>query len=104
NGQHKEGYRTLRGEKLSEAGAVVVTDPWQRMGELRLPADRQPFVSIHLALYNEKRVVDRLLHACTSSDYENYEGIVPHHSTDQPVEKLKRWKDHPRVRVIHRSS
>ncbi len=104
NGQHKEGYRTLRGEKLSEAGAVVVTDPWQRMGEIRLPADRQPFVSIHLALYNEKRVVDRLLEACTSFDYENYEVIVADDSTDETVELLKKWKEHPRVRVIHRSS
>jgi cellulose synthase/poly-beta-1,6-N-acetylglucosamine synthase-like glycosyltransferase/DNA-binding NarL/FixJ family response regulator len=104
NGQHKEGYRTLRGEKLSEAGAVVVNDPWQKMGEIRLPADRQPFVSIHLALYNEGRVVDRLLEACTSFDYENYEVIVADDSTDETVEKLKRWKEHPRVRVIHRSS
>jgi len=104
NGQHKEGYRTLRGEKLSEAGAVVVNDPWQRMGEIRLPADRQPFVSIHLALYNEGRVVDRLLEACTSFDYENYEVIVADDSTDETVEKLKKWKEHPRVRVIHRSS
>src|SRR5437762_9554726 len=104
NGQHKEGYRTLRGEKLSEAGAVVVTDPWQRMGELRLPADRQPFVSIHLALYNEKRVVDRLLEACTSFDYENYEVIVADDSTDETVEILKRWDDHPRVRVLHRET
>src|SRR5207253_9689088 len=104
SGQHKEGYRTLRGEKLSEAGAVVVTDPWQRMGELRLPADRQPFVSIHLALYNEAHVVDRLLAACTSFDYENYEVIVVDDSTDATVEHLARWKDHPRVRVIHRST
>ena len=104
NGQHKEGYRTLRGEKLSEAGAVVVNDPWQRMGEIRLPADRQPFVSIHLALYNEKRVVDRLLEACTSFDYENYEVIVADDSTDETVELLRKWKEHPRVRVIHRSS
>jgi len=104
NGQHKEGYRTLRGEKLSEAGAVVVNDPWQRMGEIRLSADRQPFVSIHLALYNEGRVVDRLLEACTSFDYENYEVIVADDSTDETVEKLKKWKEHPRVRVIHRSS
>jgi cellulose synthase/poly-beta-1,6-N-acetylglucosamine synthase-like glycosyltransferase/CheY-like chemotaxis protein len=104
NGQHKEGYRTLRGEKLSEAGVVVVNDPWQRMGEIRLPADRQPFVSIHLALYNEGRVVDRLLEACTSFDYENYEVIVADDSTDETVEKLKKWKEHPRVRVIHRSS
>jgi cellulose synthase/poly-beta-1,6-N-acetylglucosamine synthase-like glycosyltransferase/DNA-binding NarL/FixJ family response regulator len=104
NGQHREGYRTLRGEKLSEHGNVVVTDPWQKMGEIRLPPDRQPFVSVHLALYNEGRVVDRLLEACTSFDYENYEVIVADDSTDETVEKLKRWKDHPRVRVIHRSS
>src|SRR5207249_2164941 len=41
NGQHKEGYRTLRGENLSEGGSVQVNDPWQRMGEIRLPADKQ---------------------------------------------------------------
>ncbi|TMC36976.1 MAG: glycosyltransferase family 2 protein, partial [Chloroflexi bacterium] len=76
----------------------------RRMGEIRLPPDRQPFVSIHLALYNERRVVDRLLEACTSFDYENYEVIVADDSTDETVEKLKRWKDHPRVRIIHRSS
>jgi len=104
NGQHKEGYRTLRGENLSEGGSVQVTDPWQKMGEIRLPADKQPFVSVQLALYNEKRVVDRLLTACTSFDYENYEVIVVDDSTDETVELLKRWKDHPRVRVIHRQS
>ena len=104
NGQHKEGYRTLRGENLSEGGSVQVTDPWQKMGEIRLPADRQPFVSVQLALYNEKRVVDRLLEACTSFDYENYEVIVVDDSTDETVELLKRWQDHPRVRVIHRQS
>ena len=104
SGQHKEGYRTLRGENLSEGGSVQVNDPWQRMGEIRLPADKQPFVSVQLALYNEKRVVDRLLEACTSFDYENYEVIVVDDSTDETVELLKRWKEHPRVRVIHRSS
>ena len=103
-GRHREGYRTLRGENLSEAGAVVVNDPWQRIGEIRLPAERQPFVSIHLALYNESRVVDRLLTACTSFDYENYEVIVADDSTDDTVELLKKWQNHPRVRVIHRSS
>jgi len=104
SGQHKEGYRTLRGENLSEGGSVQVTDPWQKMGEIRLPADKQPFISVQLALYNEKLVVDRLLAACTSFDYENYEVIVVDDSTDETVELLKRWSDHPRVRVIHRSS
>jgi 1,2-diacylglycerol 3-beta-glucosyltransferase len=103
-GRHKEGYRTLRGENLSAGGAVVVTDPWQKIGEIRLPADRQPFVSIHLALYNESRVVERLLTACTAFDYENYEVIVADDSTDETVEKLKAWQNHPRVRIIHRSN
>ena len=44
NGLHKEGYRTLRGHALTEDGSVLVDDPWRRMGEIRLPPDRQPFV------------------------------------------------------------
>jgi 1,2-diacylglycerol 3-beta-glucosyltransferase len=104
SGEHKEGYRTLRGDLLSQAGAVVVTDPWQRIGELRLPADRQPFVSVQLAMYNESEVVDRLLTACTSFDYENYEVLVVDDSTDDTVQKLEKWAKHPRVRVLHRST
>jgi cellulose synthase/poly-beta-1,6-N-acetylglucosamine synthase-like glycosyltransferase len=103
-GEHKEGYRTLRGDILSEAGDVVVRDPWEKIGEIRLPADRQPFVSVQLALYNESEVVDRLLTACTSFDYENYEVLVVDDSTDDTVKKLERWRRHPRVRVIHRAS
>ncbi|TMF67296.1 MAG: glycosyltransferase, partial [Chloroflexi bacterium] len=53
------------------------------MGELRLPAEQQPFVSVHVALYNEARVVDRLLAACTSFDYKSYEVIVVDDSTDE---------------------
>src|SRR5437870_4803042 len=74
------------------------------MGEIRLPAERQPFISVQVALYNEARVVDRLLEACTSFDYENYEVIVADDSTDETVEILKRWDDHPRVRVLHRET
>ncbi|TMG32284.1 MAG: response regulator, partial [Chloroflexi bacterium] len=84
--QHRSGYRTLRGDKLDEGGSVMATDPWQRLGELRLPAERQPFISVQVALYNEARVVDRLLEACTSFDYENYEVIVADDSTDETVE------------------
>src|SRR5438445_1577141 len=32
SGQHREGYRTLRGENLSESGPVPVTDPRQKLG------------------------------------------------------------------------
>jgi len=66
--------------------------------------DHQPFVSIHLPFYNEKNVADRILNACTSLDYENYEVIVADDSIDETVEILKKWKDHPKVKVIHRES
>ena len=64
--------------------------------------NHQPFVSIHLPFYNEKNVADRILKACTSLDYENYEVIVADDSIDETVEILKKWKDHPKVKVIHR--
>jgi len=66
--------------------------------------NHQPFVSIHLPFYNEKNVADRILNACTSLDYENYEVIVADDSIDETVEILKKWKDHPKVKVIHRDS
>src|SRR2546425_1180135 len=93
----------LRGEPLDAIGSVVVSDPWLRMGELRLPAEQQPFISVHVALYNEARVVDRLLAACTSFDYKSYEVIVVDDSTDETTALLERWKS-SQVRVIHRPS
>jgi cellulose synthase/poly-beta-1,6-N-acetylglucosamine synthase-like glycosyltransferase len=101
-GRHTEGYRTLRGEHLDASGSVVTIDAL-RAAAARLPAESQPFVSIHLALYNESRVVDRLLAACTSFDYDRYEVVVVDDSTDETTRLLERWNG-PRVRVIHRSS
>ena len=101
-GQHREGYKTLRGEKLDEVGAV--SDAGPLAGEVRLPISRQPFVSVQVALYNEAHVVDRLLAACTSLDYENYEVLVADDSTDETVELLARWRQHPRVKVLHRQT
>ena len=63
---------------------------------------RGAFVSILIPTYNEANVVDRILRACTSLDYEDYEVIVIDDSTDGTVEKLRRWARHPRVKVIHR--
>lgn len=62
----------------------------------------QPFVSIHLPMFNESRVVDRLLTAATSLDYENYEVIVADDSSDKTVTRLEEWARHPRVKVSHR--
>jgi len=69
---------------------------------LKLPADKQPFISIQLPMYNEDRVVDRLLSACTQLDYENYEVLVADDSSDQTLHTLERWAKHPKVRVSHR--
>ncbi len=69
----------------------------------QLKPGAQPFVSIHLPLYNEMEVVDRLLTACTSLDYENYEVIVADDSTDETTKILEqRWSKHPRVKISHR--
>jgi cellulose synthase/poly-beta-1,6-N-acetylglucosamine synthase-like glycosyltransferase/CheY-like chemotaxis protein len=62
----------------------------------------QPFISIHLPLYNETRVVDRLLEACTRIDYQNYEILVADDSTDETIHHLEKWAKHPKVKVSHR--
>ena len=64
----------------------------------------EPFISVLLAVYNEKNVINRLLDFCTNFDYPSYEVIVIDDSTDETTELLAKWKDHPRVKIIHRSS
>jgi len=68
----------------------------------KLALSKQPFVSIHLPFYNEKKVANRILAACTSMDYENYEVVVVDDSTDETMQVLEKWKSHPRVKIIHR--
>jgi cellulose synthase/poly-beta-1,6-N-acetylglucosamine synthase-like glycosyltransferase len=63
-----------------------------------------PFVSIHVAAYNEKRVIERLLTALAALDYPEYEVVVVDDSTDESVEILKRWRDRPRFKILHRAS
>ena len=65
---------------------------------------RPPLISIHIPLYNEEKVVDRLMEALTTLDYPSYEVIVVDDSTDSTTEKLKKWSNHPRVKIIHRES
>ena len=66
--------------------------------------ERQPFVSVHIASFNEKRVINRLLTAATSLDYKNYEIIVADDSTDETRDLLATWSKHPRVKISHRDS
>lgn len=67
-------------------------------------SDVDPFVSVLLPIYNEINVVDRLMKFCTSFDFPYYEVIVIDDSTDGSTSKLERWKDDPRVKIIHRDS
>jgi len=73
-----------------------------KQGENEELLARKPFVSILIPTYNEENVVDRILRACTSLSYENYEVVVVDDSTDLTVEILRKWARHPRVKVIHR--
>jgi len=51
---------------------------------------REPFVSLHLAVYNEKRVVERLIEACQNQQWSNYEVILADDSTDETTEIAKK--------------
>src|SRR6202165_5497647 len=63
-----------------------------------------PFVSVHVAAYNERRVIERLLTALSQLDYPAYEVILVDDSTDDSMLILDRWKDTPGFKILHRSS
>ena len=85
---------------------------------------RHPFISIHVPLYNEKRVVERLLKACTKIKYPpssetsvgvgpNYEIIVCDDSTDETSAIVRNFAkcfnkankankpNKPKIKVLH---
>src|SRR5207248_4305368 len=63
-----------------------------------------PFVSVHVAAYNEKRVIERLLTALSELEYPAYEVVVVDDSTDESVQILQRWVDRPRFKILHSTS
>jgi cellulose synthase/poly-beta-1,6-N-acetylglucosamine synthase-like glycosyltransferase len=64
----------------------------------------EPMVSIHIATYNEQRVIGRLLEACAALEYGNYEVIVVDDSTDETTSILAVWQGRPGFKLIHRES
>src|SRR3989440_4663336 len=64
----------------------------------------QPFVSVHVAAYNEERVIERLLTALSQLDYPEYEVVVVDDSTDESIQILQRWVNSPRFKILHRTS
>jgi cellulose synthase/poly-beta-1,6-N-acetylglucosamine synthase-like glycosyltransferase len=63
-----------------------------------------PFVSVHVAAYNERRVIERLLTALSQLEYPEYEVVVVDDSTDESVQILERWRNRPRFKILHRTS
>lgn len=95
NGNGKNGKNGNHGQN----GAVGLMPNLENI----IPS-KAPFFSVHLPFYNERKVADRILTACTSFDYSNYEVIVIDDSTDETTRILEKWKKHPRVKVIHREA
>ena len=63
------------------------------------------FITVLLPIYNEPKVVNRLMKACTSFDYPNFEIIVVDDSNDKiTTEKLDGWRNNSNVKIIHRDS
>lgn len=80
---------------------------------------RRPFVSVHLPMFNEERVVERLLKACARMEYftlnqkrANFEVMVIDDSTDKTTQIAedfaREWnashKAGPKIKVLHRPS
>lgn len=66
--------------------------------------DGLPFVTVLLPIYNEARVIDRILSAVVSFNYPNFEVIVADDSTDsEMLGRLSFWEGKG-IRVVHRQS
>src|SRR5450759_452693 len=63
-----------------------------------------PFVSVHIATYNEKRVIERLLQALDQLEYPAYEVVLVDDSNDESAEILQQWVGRPKFKILHRTS
>ena len=70
--------------------------------------EKYPFVSVHIPLYNEKKVAERILTATLAQEYpqDKFEIIVADDSNDGTTEIVRRFEteNHPKVKVIHRET
>jgi cellulose synthase/poly-beta-1,6-N-acetylglucosamine synthase-like glycosyltransferase len=105
---HKGNEDGSKGGHLN--GLARIARRWTATGHSIARSNREvdlgyePFISIHIATYNEKRVIGRLLEACSRLNYSNYEVILVDDSTDDSMEILEPWKDVPRFKIIHRNT
>jgi len=83
-------------EKVAEGDTRTFTGDGER---------DEPFVSIHLPFYNEVNVARRVIKACLSLDYGNFEVLVVDDSRDETIGVLKEvgWRrPTPAVKFVHR--
>src|SRR6267378_6032 len=99
--QHQKGVNGLT--RILRRGSNGSGNPGGT-GDGHLELGYHPFVSIHIATYNEKRVVGRLLEACARLNYPNYEVILVDDSTDGSMEVLEPWNHVDRFKIIHRDT
>ena len=74
----------IRSQQISKVDPLLMN-----LEKVKLTA--QPFVSIHVAVYNEKRVIERLIEACCKQNWQNYEVILADDSTDGTTEIVKQF-------------
>jgi cellulose synthase/poly-beta-1,6-N-acetylglucosamine synthase-like glycosyltransferase len=73
---------------------------------VRVKGFDSPFISILVATYNERLVIDRLMRSCTALTYnsDKFEIIVVDDSEDGTFDVLKKWKlVIPNLKIIHRN-
>ncbi|HEV2954365.1 MAG TPA: glycosyltransferase family 2 protein, partial [Candidatus Dormibacteraeota bacterium] len=64
--------------------------------------EKEPFICVQIASYNEKRVIGRLLEACSKFEYQNYEVLLVDDSTDESKAVLAKFAGNPRFKILHR--
>jgi cellulose synthase/poly-beta-1,6-N-acetylglucosamine synthase-like glycosyltransferase len=64
----------------------------------------QPFISVHLAFYNEENVAERCIEACLAQDYTQYEIVVADDSNDRTPEILAKYAHHPKIKIVRRDN
>ena len=78
----------------------------KRASSTRINEIDSPFISILIATYNERLVIDRLMRSCAALTYnrEKFEIIIVDDSEDDTFDILKNWKQEiPNLKVIHRN-
>ncbi|MFA4930931.1 MAG: glycosyltransferase [Patescibacteria group bacterium] len=64
----------------------------------------QPFVSIHLAFYNEENVARRIIEACLNQDYQQYEIIIVDDSNDRTPAIIQKYRKYKNVKIFRRDN